>query len=274
MILVNGHTQDHIAVADRGLHYGDGLFETIAVDGGRPRLWDRHLRRLSTGCRRLGIVQPDPEMLWEEARRVCSGVDRGVLKIILTRGTDGRGYRPMQTGQATRVMATYPWPAYPEANWQQGVAVRVCTTRLGCNPALAGMKHLNRLEQVLARSEWLDPHIAEGLMLDDDGHVIAGTMSNLFIVTTQGLLTPALTACGVEGIMRSVILDLTAELDIAWQEAPLRLEDLHRADEVFLTNALIGIWPVRRIEQREYSIGSLTELLDGRLQALLGAISR
>jgi 4-amino-4-deoxychorismate lyase len=271
MMLVNGQAQDHIAVADRGLHYGDGLFETIAVKGGQPRLWERHWRRLSTGCRRLGIAQPDPEMLREEARRVSLDVDRGVLKIILTRGAGGRGYRPPHTEQATRIMATYPWPAYPEANWQQGVAVRICTTRLGRNPALAGMKHLNRLEQVLARSEWREPHIAEGLMLDDDGHVIAGTMSNLFIVAAQGLLTPVLAACGVAGVMRSVILDLAAELGIAWQEAPLRLEDLHRADEVFLTNALIGIWPVGRIEQRNYSIGSLTELLGGRLEALLGA---
>jgi 4-amino-4-deoxychorismate lyase len=273
MMLVNGQAQDHIAVADRGLHYGDGLFETIAVTGGQPRLWERHWRRLSTGCRRLGITPPDPEMLWEEARSVCTGVDRGVLKIILTRGAGGRGYRPPQTGQATRIIAMYPWPAYPEANWQQGVAVRVCTTRLGRNRALAGIKHLNRLDQVLARSEWEDPYIAEGLMLDDDGHVIAGTMSNLFIVTAQGLHTPILTACGVAGVMRSVILELAAELDIAWQEAPLRLQDLHRAEEVFLTNALIGIWPVCRIEQRDYSVGSLTELLGGRLKALLGTIS-
>jgi len=273
MILVNGQAQDHIAVADRGLHYGDGLFETIAVTAGRPRLWDRHWRRLSTACRRLGIAQPDPEILGEEARRVCTGVDQGVLKIILTRGEGGRGYRPMQTGRATRIMAMHPWPDYSEANWLRGVAVRVCATRLGGNPALAGMKHLNRLEQVLARSEWDDPHIAEGLMLDNDGHVIAGTMSNLFIVTAQGLRTPVLAACGVAGVMRSVILDLAAELDLAWEEAPLRLEDLHRADEVFLTNALIGIWPVRRIEQRDYSVGSLTELLGGRLKALLGTIS-
>jgi 4-amino-4-deoxychorismate lyase len=273
MILINGQAQDHIAVADRGLHYGDGLFETIAVYGGLPRLWERHWRRLSTGCRRLGIAQPDPEILWEEASHVCSGVDRGVLKIIFTRGAGGRGYRPPQTGQATRIMATYPWPAYPEANWRQGVEVRICTTRLGRNSALAGMKHLNRLEQVLARSEWEAPHIAEGLMCDDDDHVIAGTMSNLFIVTAKGLLTPVLTACGVAGVMRSVILELAAELDITWQETQLRLEDLHCADEVFLTNALIGIWPVRCIEQRDYSVGSLTGLLGGRLQALLGAIS-
>ena len=273
MVLVNGQAQDHIAVADRGLHYGDGLFETIAVNGGQPRLWERHCRRLSTGCQRLGIAQPDPEMMFEEACRVCAGIDRGIMKIILTRGAGGRGYRPPQSGQATRIMAMYPWPAYPEANWRQGVAVRVCATRLGRNPALAGMKHLNRLEQVLARSEWDDPHIAEGLMLDDDGHVIAATMSNLFIVTAQGLLTPVLAACGVAGVMRGVVLDLAAELDIAREETPLRLEDLHRADEVFLTNALIGIWPVSRIEQRNYSVGSLTELLGGRLKALLGTIS-
>ena len=273
MILVNGQAQEHIAVADRGLHYGDGLFETIAVNGGQPRLWERHWRRLSTACRRLGIPEPDPAMLGDEVRRICAGVEQGVLKIILTRGEGGRGYRPPQTGRATRIMATYPWPAYPEAYWQQGVAVRVCATRLGRNPALAGMKHLNRLEQVLARNEWQDPHIAEGLMLDDNDHVIAGTMSNLFIVTAHGLVTPVLAACGVTGVMRSVILDLAAELDIAWEVAPLRLEDLDRADEVFLTNALIGIWPVRRIEQRDYSVGALTELLGGHLKALLGTIS-
>lgn len=268
MMLVNGQAQEHIAVADRGLQYGDGLFETIAVSAGLPRLWDRHLRRLSSGCRRLGIAGIDPEELRDEASRVCVGVERGVLKVIVTRGEGGRGYRPARTGKATRIVATYPWPDYPDAYWQRGVAVRMCATRLGRNAALAGLKHLNRLEQVVARREWDDPQIAEGLMLDDGDHVIAGTMSNLFIVTSGRLMTPLLTACGVEGVMRGVILDIADELAIPWEAAPLSRQDLHQAAEVFVCNALIGIWPVRCIEQQGYAVGPLTELLGERLRAL------
>jgi 4-amino-4-deoxychorismate lyase len=271
MILVNGQEQHHIAVADRGLHYGDGLFETIAIGAGLPRLWQRHWRRLASGCRRLGIEGVDPEILWDEARRVCAGIERGVLKVIVTRGEGGRGYRPVRTGKATRILATYPWLDYPQSHWQHGVTLRICTTRLGRNPALAGMKHLNRIEQVMARREWEDPRIAEGLMLDDDGHVIAGTMTNLFTVNAGHLITPALTACGVEGVMRGVILDLAAESAIAHQQAPLTRQDLQNADEVFISNALIGIWPVRRIEQQDYAPGPLTELLSERLNAVLQA---
>jgi 4-amino-4-deoxychorismate lyase len=269
MMLVNGQAREHIAVADRGVQYGDGLFETIAVDAGRPRLWERHWRRLASGCRRLGIEGIDPQELRDEARRLCDGIDKGVLKVIVTRGEGGRGYRSADAGKATRIVATYPWPAYPEAHWQRGVAVRMCTTRLGRNTVLAGLKHLNRLEQVMARREWDDPQIAEGLMLDDDGHVIAGTMSNLFIATSGRLATPLLTACGVEGVMRGVILDIAAEAAIPREEALLSRQNLRRADEVFLCNALIGIWPVRRIEHQEYAVGSLTELLGERLRALL-----
>ena len=269
MILVNGQAQEHIAVADRGLHYGDGLFETVAVNAGSPRLWERHWRRLSSGCRRLAIEKIDPDTLWHEARTVCSGVDKGVLKVIITRGAGSRGYRPEPAGAPTRIVATYPWPAYPDAHWREGVELRVCTTRMGRNADLAGLKHLNRLEQVLARREWDDPRIAEGLMLDGDGNVISGTMTNLFIADAGRLLTPALTACGVEGVMRGVIMDMAAQSGIACDVAPLSLQDLQRAAEMFVCNALIGIWPVRRIERREFAIGPLTLSLGERLRSYL-----
>lgn len=272
MILVNGHEQAHISAADRGLQYGDGLFETIAVSGGRPRLWQRHWRRLAAGCARLGIEGLDPRQLQDEAQRACADIDdKAVLKLIVTRGEGGRGYRPDRTAKATRIVATYPWPTYPEGYWQQGVAVRVCTTRLGRNAALAGMKHLNRLEQVLARREWDDPQIAEGLMLDDGGHVIAGTMSNVFMVTADRLVTPALDSCGVAGVMRGMILDIAAETALTWEELSVSRRELQQADEVFLCNALIGIWPVRRIEQQDYALGPLTKLISGRLSSILSS---
>ena len=265
MMLINGQAQDYIAVADRGLQYGDGLFETIAVNVGSPRFWERHWQRLSAGCRRLGIEGIDAQTLRDEAHRVCAGVERGVLKLIVTRGAGGRGYRPTQTGTATRIVALYPWPDYPDAHWQHGVAVRMCSTRLGRNTTLAGMKHLNRLEQVMARCEWNDPRIAEGLMLDEAEHVIAGTTSNLFIVTAGQLVTPSLTECGVEGVMRGVILDIASQAGISWEVAPLNRGDLQQATELFLCNSLIGIWPVRSIDQHDYSIGPVTKLLSERI---------
>lgn len=264
--LINGNYQSTIAITDRGLHYGDGLFETIAVYTGIPQLWHRHWRRLSRACVRLGIEGLDEGILHDEAHKICDGIERGVLKVIVTRGGGGRGYRPNLNQPATRILASYAWPEYPSANWQEGVAVRVCTTRLGRNPALAGLKHLNRLEQVLARREWDEPGIAEGLMLDDRGRVISGTMSNLFIVKSGRLLTPQLDECGVEGVMRGVIIDLAHDLTIPVEEAALTLDDLRQAREIFLCNALIGIWPVRRIEQHVYTIGPETQLLAARLR--------
>jgi 4-amino-4-deoxychorismate lyase len=269
MMLVNGQAQEYIAVADRGLQYGDGLFETVAVNAGSPRLWERHRRRLASGCRRLGIGEIDPDTLWHEIREVCSGVDKGVLKVIVTRGAGSRGYRPGPAARPTRIVATYPWPDYPAAHWQEGVAVRMCATRMGRNAALAGLKHLNRLEQVLARREWDDPRIAEGLMQDEDGHVVSGTMTNLFIADAGRLMTSPLTACGVEGVMRGVILDMAAESGIACEVASLTRQELDRATEVFVCNALIGIWPVQRIEQREYAVGPLTVSLGERLRVYL-----
>jgi len=266
-ILVNGVARDRIAASDRGLHYGDGLFETLAVRAGIPQLWQRHWARLSRGCERLGIEGIDAQTLWDEAREVCADTAQGVLKIIITRGEAGRGYRPAVAGEATRILTRYPWPDYPDVHRREGVAVRVCATRLGRNPALAGMKHLNRLEQVMARREWDDPDTAEGLMLDDRGQVISGTMSNLFMVKAGQLATPRLDECGVQGVMRGLILELAEEMAIPCQQTGLSLPDLRAADELFLCNALIGLWPVRRMERQAYMVGPITQRLSERLSA-------
>ncbi len=246
-MLVNGVPGTSIDANDRGLHYGDGLFETIAVHDGAPALWDRHMRRLSLGCERLGITPIDTAQLLRESLQLCDGVAQGVLKIIITRGSAGRGYRapPSGTAQPTRLVALHAWQEYPVAFWVEGVAVRLCSTRLSSNPALAGIKHLNRLEQVLARSEWDDTAIPEGLMLDGEGHVIEGTMSNLFIVRNERLLTPDLSRCGVAGVMRAGILDSMRDAGIPAEITQITLDDVKSSDEVFLCNSLIGVWPVK-----------------------------
>ena len=245
--LVDGIPADTIAVADRGLHYGDGLFETLAVVDGNPCLWERHLSRLRDGCARLAFPPPDEGRLATEARGLTHGVERGVLKLILPRGEGGRGYRPPCPARPRRILRLGPWPDYP-ASWQSaGIRVRYCRTRLGHQPLLAGLKHLNRLEQVLARSEWNDPDIAEGLMLDLDGGVVEGTQSNLFALLDGRLVTPPLARCGVAGVVRALVLERAPALGLPVVEERLEPARLETADALFLTSSLIGLWPVRQL---------------------------
>jgi len=258
MDLVNGQAASSISIHDRGLLYGDGLFETIAVRAGRPQLWERHLRRLSLGCTRLNIALPAPDLLYREALQAGEGVEQGVLKLMITRGSGGRGYRAPGEGAATRILSLHPWPAYPDHYKHDGVAVRICETRLAGNPALAGLKHLNRLEQVLARREWADETIAEGLVLDRAGQVIEGTMSNLFMVHHGVAYTPDLSECGVAGIMRELILETCAEWSTATRISHFDLDTLMAAQEIFLCNSVIGVWPVREVAGTAFPVGPLT----------------
>ena len=255
--LVNGVATDTVSARDRGFQYGDGLFETIAVHRGTPLLWEQHAQRLLAGAVRLDMPAPETALLRAEADQLCRGVERGVLKIILTRGVSGRGYRPDASISATRVLSLSPWPDYPPSWGEEGVAVRLCRTRLASQPRLAGLKHLNRLEQVLARAEW-DDEYAEGLMQDESGNIIEGTMTNVFLVEEGTLCTPEVTRCGVEGVMRGAVLEQARCLGIACRVGPVTATQLEHADELFLTNSLIGLWPVRRIENRSYTIGQTT----------------
>ncbi len=264
-VLINGQPGSTVPFTDRGLSYGDGLFETIAAYGGRPRFWERHMRRLESGCRRLKIPMPDPVELRAEAAAVADHSGRTVLKILVTRGGGGRGYRPAQVAEPTRIVARYPWPEFPVAWHAEGITARVCDTRLGCNPALAGVKHLNRLEQVMARAEWDDPQIAEGLMLDTDGRAIEGVMSNLFMVRGGTLVTPDLSRCGVAGVIRGWVLDTAGMLGISAKVADIRLEDLWTADELFVTNAIAGIWPVRKVDGHGFPAGTITRQMQEAL---------
>ena len=248
MILVNGAPATQLEISDRGLQYGDGLFETIAVIKGIPQQLDRHLRRLQYGCQRLSIPAPDDALLTTEIEQLLhqNGDLRSVLKLMVTRGSGGRGYRPPPAPEPTRILSLSPWPIYPPS--EQGIRARLCETRLGSNPALAGIKHLNRLEQVLARNEWSNPEIAEGVMMDGEGRLIEGTISNLFLVFDEEIHTPDLSLCGVNGVMRALLIDQQREAGKEVVIRPIHQNELKQADEVFCTNSLIGIWPVQQID--------------------------
>lgn len=257
MFLLNGEHRQVVDVTDRGFQYGDGLFETMAVAGGKPLFLARHIERLARGCSRLAIPMPDRETLVLEARQLASSADAAVLKLIVTRGSGGRGYRQPEAIQPTRLFSLHPFPSYPPQFQTDGIAARFCRQRLAINPALAGIKHLNRLEQVLARAEWQE-EVQEGLMLDYQGHVVEGTMSNLFFCKDGVLFSPPLGQCGIAGIVREIVIEFAVRLGIEYQEKPIFESGLLEADEIFVTNSVIGIWPVRRLEQQCFKVGRIT----------------
>ena len=252
---------------DRGLEFGDGLFETMAVRAGRVRLLERHLERLKAGAARLGIAAPAADLLRAELADAAIEPDCAALKLILTRGGGGHGYRAEPGGVPRRWLCALP-PRQRPASWpEDGVVVRLCTTRLAEQPLLAGIKHLNRLEQVLARQEWSDPELAEGLMLDVHGRLVCGTMSNVFLVLHGAVVTPQLTRCGVAGVMRAAVLAALRAAGSTVEERDVAYAELTAASELFLTNALIGAWPVRQLEAWQGAPGPLTR----RVQAWIGS---
>jgi len=267
---VDGLPADVLSLKDRGLAYGDGVFETIAVRGGRPLLLARHLQRLENGCRRL-VLKVDPVALSIELEAYALRLGDGVLKLIVTRGDSLRGYATDPSAPVRRILQGNPPPAYPAAHAEQGVHLFPCTVRLSEQPLLAGLKHLNRLEQVLARAEWTDAQYAEGLMLDASGRVIEGVFSNLFLVRDGALITADLSRCGVAGVMRAELLFQAESLGIATDITDIPLEQLHQADEVFVCNSVYGVWPVRACGSARWSVGPLTRKLQTLARALLDA---
>lgn len=264
--LINGHAEQLIASDDRGLAYGHGLFETLLVIDGRPVFWHEHLQRLLRGCSRLGIpVDGLPLRLEQDLQQLQFSAGRAVLKILLTCGSGGRGYQTPQPAVPRRLLMATPMPVWPDRP-EQGIRARWCDTRLACQPRLAGIKHLNRLEQVLARNEWQDPRIREGLVCDSRGFVVEGTMSNLCFLRGRQLCTPALDQCGVEGIVRNQLIELAAELGLHVQIGHYTPDEVAAADELLVCNSLIGIWPITRLGAHRYPHGPITRQLQSALE--------
>jgi 4-amino-4-deoxychorismate lyase len=258
---IDGQSQTHLPASERGLHYGDGLFETLLLHNGHLCQWTRHVQRLSSGAARLGIPLPELAQLHAELLEFTHNISDGVVKLIVTRGSGGRGYRPPLPPTPRRVLLLYPPSPAPATAWSDGIVARLCHSPASLNPALAGIKHLNRLDAVLARREWDDPAISEGVMCDPNGAVVGGTMSNIFIWTGERLLTPPVDRSGIAGTCRALTLDLAAQFGIDGLEMSLRLADLDAAAGLFFTNAIIGVWPVREYAGRRFERHALPEAL-------------
>ncbi|MEQ8231082.1 MAG: aminodeoxychorismate lyase [Gammaproteobacteria bacterium] len=240
MILIDGEPGESVPASDRGLAYGDGLFETMAVRDGRVLALDAHLERLGRGAARLGLTAPSrAQVLGDLERLALDGTSHAVVKLMVTRGSGGRGYRPPAVATARRITSSHPWPATPARDaprlgW-------ICRHPLGTQPALAGIKHLNRLDQVLASAEWPDPDHVEGLMLDVAGRLVEGTRSNVFLACDGTLVTPALDHAGIAGVVRGAVLDHAAALGITCEVREVSATELDTADEIFITGSVLGI---------------------------------
>lgn len=263
-VWLDGEPATDALLQDRGLHYGDGLFETLVVRAGRVRFADLHAARLARGCTVLGLDVDAPALIAISAARVSGD---GVLKLIVTRGDAvERGYAT--TGrERTRTLAYwYPCSVAPPA---RACTARVLETCWGENPSLAGLKHLNRLEQVLARRELQARGDAnEGVVRSASGLLASGTMSNLFLLKGRTLLTPSVDRCGIAGTLRAVVMREAPALGLEVREAALPLGELERADGMFFTNVRLGVWPVERLEGRMLDVPAVLRELRDRIAAL------
>ncbi len=266
--LVNGQPHAGIPASDRGLMYGDGVFRTIHVHDGKPRWWAAHMAKLAADAERLAIPMPS-RMVWERdlGSLLSSTPADCVLKLVLTRGPGVRGYGPAGQSLPTRLLTASPWPAHIETVAARGAHLHLCDLRLSEQPRLAGIKHLNRLENVLAAMEWADPTIDEGLLLDGAGRVICGVSSNVFIYRNDALFTPRLDRCGVAGVARELLIGIAADLKLFVHETDIHLDELLEAEEVMLTNSLIKIWRVARLGGRTWNAPRVSDELRTLLNA-------
>lgn len=258
----HGVKVDSIPIADRAVQYGDGVFETIAIRDGRPRFWDLHMRRLRHACEHLRLGMPAENILERDLDSALArtSINTGfcTAKIIVTAGSGQRGYRRPPAKNANTLMGIFESAPLGRNTYQGGVAALLCTTIIASQPKLAGIKSLNRLEQVLARAEWDTDEYFEGLMHDADDRLICGTMTNMFAVRENRIMTPALDRAGVAGVMRQLIINLLADNDIKCDEQKISVSDLHDVDEVFISNSQIGVVPVRRCAEHQWPVGEAT----------------
>ncbi len=247
MILVDGRADDRVDARDRGLAYGDGVFRTLRSRARQPLWWADHVAKLAADCAALGLDCPDAALLHHEACAVAAPGE-GVVKILVTRGGGARGYAPPAESRVTRVVLSAPLPAHAAVDAPQDVAARWCGLRLAAQPRLAGIKHLNRLENVLARAEWDDPQIIEGILCDQDGMLVGGVMSNLFWLRDGELFTPELRRCGVAGVARARLLRVAARRGLRSHVGRWPPAAILAADEVMICNSVLGLRRVARID--------------------------
>ncbi len=259
---VNGLAQESIDARDRAVQFGDGCFTTARVLHGSMLRPQAHLQRLQQACERLRIAGVDWQLLAQEITAIASTIDDGVLKVIITRGSGGRGYSASGCQQPARIISLSAWPAHYLRLRQTGVRLALSTVRLGKNPLLAGIKHLNRLEQVMIRTELEQTAADEALVLDSDGMLVECCAANLFWRVGKQVFTPDLSASGVNGLQRQQVMQQVIALGYTLSEVRQGYEVLADAEEVLITNALMPILPVSQIEAWHYTSRDLFSQLN------------
>lgn len=258
---VNGEPCTTLSVTDRGLNYGDGLFTTILVAKGHCCLLNKHLKRLQDGIKLLGIAQIDFGQLIEQLSGLAKDLNSGVIKVVITRGDGVRGYSSVGCTQPTVIVNAGKLPTHYPRLRKSGISVGISTIPLGLNPVTAGLKHLNRLEQVLVRQQIDQEHWDDAIVLDCQGFIVESNLANIFWVKDNILYTPSLDLAGVEGVMREFVMEKAAELGLTIKVDRYRLSSVTEADEIFVTNSLMQLVPVVKIEERNYKVGDVTSNL-------------
>jgi 4-amino-4-deoxychorismate lyase len=265
---IDGIATDQLPADDRGLHYGDGLFETIRIRNGSPRFLEAHLARLVAGCERLRLpftAQAEAEIRADIARAVAESASQAILKVIVTRGSARRRGYAAQGDEVTRRVVSLHAASEPPAD---AVDLALSSLRLGDQPALAGLKHLNRLENVLAATGLNGSEAFDVVLQGTDGRLISGATCNLFLVRGHTVFTPAVDRAGVAGIVRGIVLRESPHLKLLAAERDLTLDDLRRASEAFVTNARIGVVPVRRVGQHAFTMHTVSRRIAAHVETL------
>lgn len=269
--LANGkidRIQSNSLFYDRGLHYGDGVFETITIRNvdflQQHPFYNYHLQRLKLGLEKLFFPDIDFEVLLKEVNTFIAKANRvhkiWILKLMITRGQGGKGYKPHHNSQPNVILLQRNYPIYPESFSKDGIEVGWSNIVLPIDPQLAGIKHLNRLSQVLASIE-APSTCQEVLLCNARGNVIEGSKTNLFVVMNGRVFTPCLKDSGVCGVMRTYLLNYLQTKGYFVEERLLSASDLAKAEEIFVCNSIIGLWPIRRLLHQTYKVGSLTKML-------------
>lgn len=261
MFLINGCEQNMLAASDRATQFGDGCFTTACIIDGEIPLFAAHLERLQDACQKLLISFENWPELQNEMKMLAKGHVRGVLKVIISRGSGGRGYSGKSCHSATRILSVSAWPVHYDRWRQDGIMLALSPVRLGRNPLLAGLKHLNRLEQVLIRSHLEQTDADEALVLDSEGWVTECCAANLFWRKGNVVYTPRLDQAGVNGIMRQFCIRLLAQSSYQLVEVQASLEEALQADEMVICNALMPVMPVRACGDVSFSSATLYEYL-------------
>lgn len=269
-MLINGIEVDHIDARDRGLAYGDGLFSTMNVQYGEVQLWEFHLQRLQLGAQKLYFPNMDWSQLSDEVQQVAKTIaeyKNHVLKIIITRGSGGRGYSSVGCDSPQRIISTGSYPEFYQQWQQQGIKVIQCESQLASNKQLAGLKTLNRLEQVLIKKELESKQAVEGLVCDNQGYVIEACTANLFIYLDNQWKTPKLDSSGVAGVQRRHVMSCALQAGISIIEEYIHIDRLAEVQAICLTNALMGVVPVSQYQQSVFDSASLARCK--QLQSLI-----